>query len=77
MFLLEPGGVSGDCRSAGAAPLQQQIAQVRADVQVAQQDIKDAQAAQAQVQANLNYLTVRSPIAALSTGQWLNGAEIS
>lgn len=50
-------------RTAAALQVEKQIAQARTDIAVSQQDVRDAQASQAQIQANLNYLTINSPIA--------------
>jgi HlyD family secretion protein len=50
-------------RAAAALQIQKQIAQARTDVSVAQQEVRDAQAARAEIQANLNYLTINSPMA--------------
>lgn len=50
-------------RAAAALQIQKQITQARTDISVAQQDVHDAQATQAQVQANINYLTINSPLA--------------
>jgi HlyD family secretion protein len=50
-------------RAAAALQIEKQIAQARTDVVVSQQQVRDAQAAQAQTQANLDYLTVESPLA--------------
>jgi HlyD family secretion protein len=50
-------------RAAAALEVQKQIAQARTDVSVAQQEVRDAQAAQAEIQANLNYLVINSPMA--------------
>jgi len=49
-------------RAAAALQIQKQIAQARTDVSVAQQEVRDAQAARAEIQANLNYLTINSPM---------------
>jgi HlyD family secretion protein len=49
-------------RAAAALQVQKQIAQARTDVSVSQQEVDDAQAEQAQIQANLNYLVVNSPM---------------
>jgi len=43
-----------DC-AAAALEVQKQIAQARTDVAVTQQEVRDAQAAQTEIQANLNY----------------------
>lgn len=48
-------------RAAAALEIQKQIAQARTDVSVAQQEVRNAQAAQAEIQAKLNYLTINSP----------------
>lgn len=50
-------------RAAAALQIQKQIAQARTDVSVAQQEVRDAQAAGAEIQANLNYLKINSPMA--------------
>jgi HlyD family secretion protein len=50
-------------RAAAALQIQKQIAQARTDVSVAQQEVRDTQAARAQIQANLNYLVINSPMA--------------
>jgi HlyD family secretion protein len=49
-------------RAAAAVQIQKQIAQARTDVAVAQQDVQNAKAQQAEIQANLNYLVVNSPM---------------
>ena len=49
-------------RAAAALQVERQIAQARTDVGVYQQAVQDAQATQAQIQANLNYLTIASPM---------------
>jgi len=49
-------------RTAAALQIQKQIIQARTDVGVYQQAVRDAQATQAQIQANLNYLTIKSPM---------------
>ncbi len=49
-------------RAAAALQIEKQIAQARTDISVAQQEVNNAKAAQAQVQANLNYLTINSPL---------------
>ncbi|MBD2101471.1 HlyD family secretion protein [Leptolyngbya sp. FACHB-261] len=49
-------------RAAAALEIQRQMAQARTDISVAQQQIRDAQATQAQIQANLNYLVIKSPL---------------
>ncbi len=48
-------------RAAAALEIQKQIAQARTDISVAQQEVRDAQAEQAQIQANLDYLVIDSP----------------
>ena len=48
--------------AAAALQIQKQIAQARTDISVSQQEVEDAQAEKAQIQANLNYLTVNSPM---------------
>lgn len=50
--------------AAAALQLQKQMDQARTDVSVAQQEVHNAIASQAQIQANLNYLVVNSPLAA-------------
>ena len=50
-------------RAAAALQIQKQIAQAGTDVSVAQQEVRNAQAEQAEIQANLNYLVVNSPMA--------------
>ncbi len=49
-------------RAAAALQIEKQIVQARTDITVAQQEVKNAQAAQAEVQANLNYLKINSPL---------------
>ncbi len=49
-------------KAAAALQVEKQIAQARTDISVSQQEVKDAQASQAQTQANLNYLTINSPL---------------
>ncbi len=49
-------------KAAAALQIEKQIAQARTDILVAQQDLHNAQATQAQNQANLNYLTINSPL---------------
>ncbi|MDZ8262763.1 HlyD family secretion protein [Nostoc sp. ChiQUE01b] len=49
-------------KAAAALQIQKQIAQARTDILIAQQDLQNAQATQAQSQANLNYLTINSPL---------------
>jgi HlyD family secretion protein len=49
-------------RAAAALQIEKQIAQARTDIAVAQQEVQDTKASQAQVQANLDYLKVNSPI---------------
>ncbi|KYC36842.1 hypothetical protein WA1_45095 [Scytonema hofmannii PCC 7110] len=49
-------------RAAAALQIEKQIVQARTDITVAQQEVKNVQAAQAEVQANLNYLKVNSPL---------------
>jgi HlyD family secretion protein len=49
-------------KAAAALQIEKQIAQARTDISVAQQDLRNAQATQAQNQANLNYLTINSPL---------------
>ncbi len=49
-------------KAAAALQIEKQIAQARTDILVAQQDLHNAQATQAQNQANLNYLTINSPM---------------
>jgi HlyD family secretion protein len=48
-------------RAAAALQIEKQITQARTDISVAQQEVKNAQAAQAEVQAKLNYLKINSP----------------
>lgn len=50
-------------RAAAELQIQKQIDQANTDIAVAQQEVRDAQANQAQIQANLNYLTIKSPMA--------------
>lgn len=50
-------------RAAAALQIQKQIVQARTDISVAQQEVRDAQADQAEIQANLNYLVINSPMA--------------
>jgi len=64
--LLAGSGGAGNAKSpsypqytpirAAAPEVQKQIAQARTDVAVTQQEVRDAQAAQTEIQANLNYL---------------------
>jgi HlyD family secretion protein len=49
-------------RAAAALQIEKQIARAYTDILVSQQQVKDAQATQAQIQANLNYLTINSPL---------------
>mgnify|MGYP001943524039 CR=1 FL=1 len=49
-------------RAAAALQIQKQITQARTDVSVSQQEVDEAKAAQAESQANLNYLVVNSPM---------------
>lgn len=50
-------------KAAAALQIQKQIAQARSDIAVAQADVRSTQAEQAEIQANLNYLVVNSPLA--------------
>jgi len=50
-------------RAAAALAIEQQIAQARTDVSIAQQEVGHAQASKAEIQANLNYLVINSPMA--------------
>lgn len=50
-------------RAAAALQIQKQIAQARTDIAVAQENVLNAQAEQEEIQANLNYLVVNSPVA--------------
>jgi len=50
-------------RTAYELQLQRQIDQAETDIAIAEQQVQDAEAAVAQYQANLNYLTIHSPIA--------------
>ena len=50
-------------RAAAELQVQKQIDQAKTDVAVSQQEVRDALATQAQIQANLNYLVIKSPIA--------------
>ncbi len=50
-------------KTAAALQIQKQIAQAQTDINVYQQAIRNSQATQAQIQANLNYLTIKSPMA--------------
>ncbi|MBD2020895.1 HlyD family secretion protein [Leptolyngbya sp. FACHB-36] len=49
-------------RAAAELQVQRQIDQAQTDISVSQQEVRDALASQAQIQANLNYLVVKSPI---------------
>ena len=49
-------------KAAAALQIEKQIAQARTDILVAQQELHNAQATQAQNQASLNYLTINSPL---------------
>lgn len=49
-------------RAAAALQIEKQIAQARTDVSVSQQEVDDAKATQAEIQANLNYLVINSPM---------------
>ncbi|MBV9388798.1 MAG: HlyD family efflux transporter periplasmic adaptor subunit [Chroococcidiopsidaceae cyanobacterium CP_BM_ER_R8_30] len=49
-------------RTAAASQVQKQIAQARTDINVYQQALRNSEATQAQIQANLNYLTIKSPM---------------
>lgn len=51
-------------RAAAALQIQKQIAQARTDIVVAQENVRNAQAEQEEIQANLNYLVIKSPVAA-------------
>ncbi len=50
-------------RAAAALEIKRQIAQARTDITTAEQDVCNAEASKAQVQANLNYLTIKSSLA--------------
>jgi HlyD family secretion protein len=50
-------------RAAAELQVQKQIDQAKTDAAVSQQEVQDALATQAQIQANLNYLVIKSPIA--------------
>jgi HlyD family secretion protein len=50
-------------RAAAELQVQKQIDQAKTDIAVSQQEVQDALATQAQIQANLNYLVIKSPIA--------------
>lgn len=50
-------------RAAAELQVQKQIDQATTDTAVSQQEVRDALATQAQIQANLNYLVIKSPIA--------------
>ncbi len=50
-------------KAAAALQIQKQIVQADTDIAVAQADVRNAQAEQAEIQANLNYLVVNSPLA--------------
>lgn len=50
-------------KAAAGLQIQKQISQAQTDISVAEHDVRDAQATQAQIQANLNYLTIKSPLA--------------
>lgn len=50
-------------KAAAALQIEKQIVQARTDVAVAQEDVRDTQAQKAEIQANLNYLAVNSPLA--------------
>lgn len=49
-------------RAAAALQIEKQIAQARTDVSVSGQEVDDAKATQAEIQANLNYLVINSPM---------------
>ncbi|HCF29682.1 MAG TPA: hypothetical protein DEV81_21325, partial [Cyanobacteria bacterium UBA11049] len=49
-------------RAAAALQIEKQIAQARTDVSVSEQEVDDAKATQAEIQANLNYLVINSPM---------------
>ncbi|MBR8838158.1 MAG: HlyD family efflux transporter periplasmic adaptor subunit [Stigonema ocellatum SAG 48.90 = DSM 106950] len=49
-------------KAAAALQIEKQIIQARTDISVAQQELHNAEATQAQNQANLNYLTINSPL---------------
>jgi HlyD family secretion protein len=49
-------------RAAEALQVERQMAQARTDIGVYQQAVRDALATQAQIQANLNYLVITSPM---------------
>jgi len=49
-------------RAAEALQVKGQIVQARTDIGIYQQAVGNAQATQAQIQANLNYLTIKSPM---------------
>lgn len=48
-------------RAAAALEIQKQIAQARTDILVAQQEVRNALAQKAEIQANLDYLVINSP----------------
>ncbi|MDZ7953418.1 HlyD family secretion protein [Nostoc sp. DedQUE09] len=50
-------------RVTAALQIQRQIAQARTNISLAQQEVYNAQAAKAQIEAQLNYLVVNSPMA--------------
>jgi HlyD family secretion protein len=50
-------------RIAAELQIQKQIEQAKTDISIAEQQLQDALANQAQIQANLNYLVVKSPLA--------------
>ncbi|WP_223278206.1 HlyD family secretion protein [Nostoc sp. 'Peltigera membranacea cyanobiont' 232] len=50
-------------RAAAELQVQKQIDQAKTDTAVSQHEVRDALATQAQIQANLNYLVIKSPIA--------------
>jgi HlyD family secretion protein len=50
-------------RAAAALQIEKQIAQVRTEIEEAEQEVRDTQANQAQIQAKLNDLVIKSPLA--------------
>ncbi len=50
-------------KAAAALQIEKQIVQARTDIAKEQEEVHDAQATLAQTQANLNYLTINSPLA--------------
>jgi HlyD family secretion protein len=50
-------------RAAAELEIKRKLTQAHTDIAIAEQDIRNAQANQAHIQANLNYLLIKSPIA--------------